>query len=256
MLNFLPAIITALFTIVAAVAAFLVTSPTSKMTAILVIVIVGAGFTLIMTVQQNAKDAEQQARFDEVNGRLVDLRHLVSEMVRVNQVGVAPAVASAPLPVALMDRVFPFLRFAYILQNYDGASRDRVENENRILVPSSPPVRLDYQRYVREFEADESWFNFGVANLNPETTIEDVTLTVTFEGDVTVNLTPNGTHWQNIRDNQQYRFEFGAINPQSGFNGDGLLRVQFPHRGTYTIRLAIGARNLPPKTVVLPVILE
>jgi hypothetical protein len=194
--NFAPIIVAALFTVVGVISAYFVTPmPSSRITWIAIVLDCAVAFVLITRLQQQATDERTNAHNARVETQLSDLRQLISQAISVREAGVtAPTIPASP-QATLMDRVFPLLRFAYILQNYDGATADRVENENRILVPSSPAVHLNYERYVKEFDEDRSWFDFGVANLNAWTVIDDVTLIVTFVDNVIVNLTPSGTHW-------------------------------------------------------------
>lgn len=188
----------------------------------------------ILQFRQSAQKDEQLKRQDE---QLADIRSMVSGYVN----------ASSP---ASMDLVFPFLRYAHMLENYDG-STEKDGNENRAILESSPPVRLHFDQYSA---GHLPWFDFGVVNLNQKAPMDNVIFTVTFLDDGLI-VTPDG-HWATDVTNQQFSFQFPSINAQSGLNGDGGITVLFPRRGKYTIRLVINARGLGSKIRDLPVIVE
>ena len=72
--------------------------------------------------------------------------------------------------------------------------------------------------------------------------------------DATAN--PVDQPWTCIWPNQAYTFSFPLLNAGEAYSGTGVLRVTFPRRGTYPIRLRITARDFRPVSVTLPVTLR
>lgn len=180
---------------------------------------------------------------DQVVVDSAESRRLLSQLVPK---GAAPVQPVTPVESVSIDRVYPYLRYAFQLENYDG-STNTAGNEDRIILESSPPVRLHYSK------GNRFWFDFGVANLNAKAPIDNVMFSVTFL-DEGLTVTPGG-HWGKSLENQKFLFHFPSINAQAGLNGDEGLWVTFPRPGKYTIQLVINAKGLGQKTRDLPVIL-
>ena len=177
-----------------------------------------------------------ERRSNQLEKNIAEIRQLLSR--QFNTTGAHDESAS-------IDRVYPFLRYAYQLENYDG-STEKAGNENRVILESSPPVRLRYSK-TRAF-----WFDFGVANLNDKAPIYNVMFSVTFLDDG-LTVTPEG-HWGTALANQKFLFHFQSVNARAGLNGDGGLSVIFPRPGRYTIQLVINVKGLGDTTRNLPVI--
>ncbi len=175
-------------------------------------------------------------RSNQLGNDITEIRQLLSQ--QVNTTG-------AQAESARIDRVYPFLRYANQLENYDG-STEKAGNENRVILESSPPVRLHYSK-ARSF-----WFDFGVANLNDKAPIYNVMFSVTFL-DEGLTVIPEG-HWGTDVANQKFSFQFQSINARAGLNGDGGLSVIFPHPGRYTLQLVINVKWLGDTIRNLPVI--
>jgi len=190
---------------------------------------------LVQNILQCEKSNLQEKKMDKLVDDLAKTRELISQQI---------SKGSAPVESATIDRVYPFLRYAFQLENYDG-SANKAGNEDRIILESSPPVRLHYSK-GRAF-----WFDFGVANLNYKAPIDNIMFSVTFL-DEGLTVTPEG-HWGKSLDNQNFLFHFQSINAQAGLNGDGGLSVIFPRPGKYTIQLVINAKGLGQKKRDLPV---
>lgn len=150
-------------------------------------------------------------------------------------------------------RVYPFLRFAYALENYAG-STDQTGNENRAIHPGSPPVNLHWDRYDTHPPARRPWFDFGIANYHVAEALGNAILSVRFL-DAGLVVEAEGD-WEENRANAEYIFRFQEpINAGFGLNGNGLLRVSFPRRDRSTIRLSITAAGLPEVVQILSVVL-